>query len=314
MQTILGSGGAIGRELAIALKQYTSDIRLVARNPEKVNPTDILVAADLTQKEAVMDAVKGSEIVYVTIGFPYSYKEWREKWPTLITHVIFACQKYNAKLVFFDNVYMYDKDHLSPMTETTQVNPPSRKGEVRAALAYMVMDQVDEGKLTALIARSADFYGPDISSTSMLTETVIKPLSEGKKANWIGPLHYKHSFTYTPDAGKALAILGNTPDAFGQIWHLPTAGKAMTGKEWVEAVAAEMDVKPKCRATPKFLFQAFGVFQPIMKELAEMFYQYDREYIFDSHKFEGHFDLKPTSYKTGIAETVNAFVKNRSKQ
>ena len=311
MQTILGSGGSIGRELAKTLRQYTNEIKLVARNPEKVNPTDILFPADLTQKDAVLNAVKGSTIVYVTIGFPYSHKEWREKWPNFITHVIYACQKYEAKLVFFDNVYMYDKDYLSPMTETTRVNPPSKKGEVRSALAHMVMDQVDQGKLTALIARSADFYGPDIEGNSMLTETVLKPLSQEKKANWIGPLHYKHSFTYTPDAGKATAILGNTPDAYGQIWHLPTAGNPLTGKQWIEAIAAEMGVKAKYRPTPKFIFRAFGLVQPIMKELVEMFYQYDRDYIFDSQKFEEHFDFEPTPYHTGIKATVANFMENK---
>ena len=27
---------------------------------------------------------------------------------------------------------------------------------------------------------------------------------------------------YTPDAARAVALLGNTPDAFNQVWHLPT--------------------------------------------------------------------------------------------
>ncbi len=97
---------------------------------------------------------------------------------------------------------MYDKDHLDGMTEETPINPPSKKGQVRNKIANMIMEAVDKGDITALIARSADFYGPSIKNTSILTETVFNPLSNGKKANWMSSVDYKHSFTYTPDAGK----------------------------------------------------------------------------------------------------------------
>ena len=46
-QTILGSGGAIGIPLARELKKYTSEIRLVSRNPKKVNDTDELYPLDV---------------------------------------------------------------------------------------------------------------------------------------------------------------------------------------------------------------------------------------------------------------------------
>ena len=60
MQTILGSSGVIGTELAKSLTQYTDKIRLVSRNPKRVNPTDQLVIADLTIFNEVLSAVEGS--------------------------------------------------------------------------------------------------------------------------------------------------------------------------------------------------------------------------------------------------------------
>lgn len=42
MQTILGAGGAIGIDLAKELLAYTDKIRLVSRNPVKVNAGDEL--------------------------------------------------------------------------------------------------------------------------------------------------------------------------------------------------------------------------------------------------------------------------------
>ncbi len=304
MQTILGSGGAIGIELAKALIKFTTEIRLVGRNPKKVNETDELLSADLLNIEEVQKAIKGSSVVYVTVGFPYNLKVWEKSWPKFIFNVIHVCIEQKCKLVFFDNIYMYDSNHLGFMTEETPINPPSNKGRIRARISEMIMKKVHEGKLHALIARSADFYGPKIKNTSMLTETVFKPLSNGKKANWMASVNFKHSFTYTPDAGMATALLGNTANAYNQIWHLPTATNPFTGKEWIEAIAKEMGEKPKYQATPKFLVRILGLFIPIMNEMVEMMYQYDRDYVFDSSKFEKRFDFTPTSYLSGIKEIV----------
>lgn len=304
MQTILGSGGAIGTELAKALVSYDTHIRLVSRNPQKVNSSDELMKADLLIYDEVEKAVEGSEVVYLTAGLPYTAKYWKENWPKIMHNVIQACEKYDARLVFFDNVYMYDADHLGYMTEQTPVNPISEKGKVRATLNKMIMDEVKQNKLTALIARCADYYGPNIQKTSMLTEAVINPLAKGKKANWMGSIKYKHSFTFTPDAGKGTALLGNTPDAYNQVWHLPTAQNPLNGKQWIEALSNELGVKPRMQVAPKGLVRIIGLFMPFMKEMVEMMYQYDREYIFDSTKFEQRFHFKPTPYAEGIKQTI----------
>lgn len=157
-----------------------------------------------------------------------------------------------------------------------------------------------------MIARCADYYGPGEIETSMLWQTVIKPLKEGKKANWMGSPNFKHSFTYTPDAGKATALLGNTADSYNQVWHLPTAPDPLTGKEWIEAFASELGTKADYRRAPKPMVRLIGLFIAIMKEMVEMIYQYERDYVFDSSKFEKRFEVKPTPYAEGIKITVKA--------
>ena len=313
MQTILGSGGTIGKELAKSLKSFTNDIRLVSRNPQIVNISDQLFPADLTLMADVLKAVEGSEIVYLTAGFEYKAKVWKSIWPLVMQNVIDACKIHKSKLVFFDNVYMYDSRFVNNLTEETPVNPISEKGKVRAQIAKMILDEVDAGNLTALISRSADFYGPNIKKTSILTETVFNNLWNGKKANWLVSLNYKHSFTYTPDAGKATALLGNTSDAFNQIWHLPTAPNPLTGKEWIETIAKEMNVEPKVQVLPMFLLKILALFIPLMKELKEMAYQYDRDYVFNSSKFDNHFNFVPTPYIDGIKNIIQSEFSKREK-
>jgi nucleoside-diphosphate-sugar epimerase len=217
-------------------------------------------------------------------------------------NTIAACKKHKTKLVFFDNIYMYNPDKLNPMTEETEIKPVSKKGKVRAEIAQMVLDEIKAGTLAALIARAADFYGPGIKN-SVLNEVVFNNLKAGKKANWFCSVNKLHNFTFTPDAAKATALLGNTPSAFGQVWHLPTAAP-IAGKQWIEKIANELGVKPKTQIASKFIIQVMGLFNPIMKEFVEMLYQYDHDYNFDSSKFETIFKIKPTSIDEGIKQVI----------
>jgi len=303
MQTILGANGTIGSVLAKELTTYTDKIRLVSRNPRKVNESDELFPADLSYPAIVDEAVEGSDVVYIVVGFDYNLKVWEEKWPNLIRATIDACIKHNARLVFFDNVYMYDINAISHMTEESMINPPSRKGAVRKQIAQMIMDEVKAGKLMALIARSADFYGPG-NERSFVTEMVYKNFLKGMRANWFINPDKKHSFTYTPDAAKATAMLGNTEDAFNRVWHLPTDKNTLTGREFITLFAQEMNVANKVFVMPAWLIRVVGTFIPIMKEMPEMMYQFDRDYFFDSSKFEKKFNFKTTSYQEGVKLTV----------
>ena len=302
MQTILGSGGIIANHIAKTLPEYTNNIRLVSRNPKAVTGKEELVSADLTSADQVMSAVKGSEVVYLTAGLQYNIKIWHEQWPKLMKNVIDACKENSAKLVFFDNVYMYGKV-VGPMTEETPFNPCSRKGEVRAKTATMILDEVSKGSLIALIARAADFYGPE-TYTSFLNMMVFENMKKGKEAQLMISKNLKHSFTYTPDAGKATALLGNTPSAYNQTWHLPTDSNALTGQQIVEMAAKELNVKPKITVLPKLMIQLAGLFNPIIKESVEMLYQYDSEYIFDSGKFDKAFKFDKILYPEGIRNSV----------
>jgi nucleoside-diphosphate-sugar epimerase len=299
MQTILGANGTIGSILAKELRQYTDRIRLVSRNPKKVHEKDELFPAELSNDAMVDKAIEGAEVVYIVVGFDYNLKVWQDTWPKFMRAAINACIKHKAKLVFFDNVYMYDINAIPHMTEDSILKPPSKKGMVRKVIADMLLDEVKSGKLTALIARSADFYGPN-TNRSLLTELVYNNLKKGKRPKWPIDPDKKHTFTFTPDAAKATALLGNTADAFNQVWHLPTDKNALTGREIIKLFAKEMKVDPKVSVVPMWLFRILGLFNPIMKELAEMMYQFDRDYFFDSTKFNKRFNFKTTTYAEGV--------------
>jgi nucleoside-diphosphate-sugar epimerase len=302
-QTILGSGGAIGIPLAKELINYTDKIRLVSRNPIKVNQTDEVFPFDVNNLSQVDKAIAGSDVVYVCIGFEYNTKIWRKIWPPFMQEVINACKKHNTKLVFFDNIYMYAKSAIPYMTEDSTILPPSEKGIVRTILHEMIINEVEKNQLTALIARSADFYGPD-NRNSVLNTMVVDNLLKGKKAQAFGDIHKIHTYTYTPDAAKATAILGNTGDAYNQIWHVPTTKQKITTMEWIELIAKELNKEAKYQQVPTWLIHLLGIFVPIMREFPEMLYQYEQDYIFDSSKFEKRFGILATSPVEGVRKML----------
>lgn len=299
MQTILGSGGAIGIPLARELNYYTERIRLVSRNPKRVNETDELFPIDLNDITQIDKAIAGSEVVYVTIGFEYKLSVWQKIWPPFMHAVIEACKTHHAKLVFFDNVYMYSRSAIPFMTEDSPIQPASKKGEIRKQLHEMIMNEVENNNLTALIARSADFYGPD-AVNSVLSIMVAKNLLKGKKAQAFGDVNKIHTYTYTPDAAKATAILGNTKDAYNQVWHVPTTKELLTGRQWINLIASVLKVETKFQTIPGWMIHLLGLFIPAMKEFPEMLYQYDQDYIFDSSKFENRFGFEAITPKEGV--------------
>jgi nucleoside-diphosphate-sugar epimerase len=301
MQTILGAGGAIGTDLAKELYKYTKDIRLVSRKPKPINPSDDIFSADLTQSHQVAEAIKGSDVVYVVIGFEYKARVWKDIWPKFMDDVISACKQNSSKLVFFDNVYAYDPDYLMGMTEETPLRPVSKKGEVRKELIERIQTEIKAGQLTAMIVRAPDFLS---HHNSVMYETAIKNLKQGKSAMWFGDPDKIHNYIYPPDAAKATAFLGNKEEAFNQTWHLPTDKTPYTGRQWVEMIASLTDSKPRITTVKKYMLGLLGVVIPMMKELKEMNYQFERDYMFDSSKIEKEYGLKPTPAKEALEEVV----------
>lgn len=306
MQTILGAGGVIANNLVGALPKFTDQIRLVARNPKAVLGHEALFPADLTDPAQVRKAVAGSEIVYLTVGFPYSTKVWQTLWPPLMRSVIDACKAEGAKLVFFSNVYALGKV-AGKMTEETPMKPNSKKGTVRAEVEQMLLDAVSRGELQAMIVRGADFYGPH-TPLSFVNAMIFDNLAKGKTAQLLVSGTTRHSLTFTPDAGKATALLGNTPSAYNQIWNAPTHPDALNMNELVDIAAAAFGVPNKKTVLAKWMIRMAGWFNGIIGESVEMLYQNENDYLFDSSKFQKAFpDFPVTNYRDGIAQTVASY-------
>ncbi|WP_372483057.1 NAD-dependent epimerase/dehydratase family protein [Elizabethkingia anophelis] len=305
MQTILGANGQIGEELARELKRnFTSDIRIVSRRAQKVNDTDEIFSADLSVREKAIEAVKGSEIAYFTLGLPISSDLWEKQFPVILRNVIDACKVNGTKLVFFDNTYMYPQDDRI-LTENTAFDPVGRKGRVRRQMAEMVLKEIRSGELEAVICRAPEFYGP--AKTQSITNTLIfNNIKEGKTLKVPLSDKKKRSLIWTPDASRAIALIGNTPDAFGQTWHLPVDKSHPTYREFIRKASEIYGRDLKYSVVPRFVFSIGALFNKKMKELLELLPRYEHNNIFDDSKFRNRFpNFQVTSYQQGIGQIKN---------
>jgi nucleoside-diphosphate-sugar epimerase len=73
------------------------------------------------------------------------------------------------------------------------------------ATLIALIDSWKSGAFTGMVARAADFYGPD-TRNGMANILVMDPLSK-KKASWLVNDTVPHSYTYTPDAAQSVLKL-----------------------------------------------------------------------------------------------------------
>jgi nucleoside-diphosphate-sugar epimerase len=305
MITILGAGGAISNEVVSLLAARKLPFRLVGRSPVLKPGASEVVSADLSDRDQTEQAVAGSSVVFVLAGLKYDHKVWAQLWPRIMANTIEACKRANARLIFFDNVYMYGRV-AGAMTEDTPFNPSSKKGEIRARIASTLIKEWQSGSMTAMIARAADFYGPD-AKTGIPNAMVFEPMSKKQKAMCLVNDSLAHSYTYTPDAAEALMTLAEAESAWNQTWHLPTAPNPLTGKEFITQAAQAMGVAPKYRVLRPLMVRIFGWLNPVVGEVYEMLYQNDSPYLFDSSKYARAFGFAGTPYPEGIQATAASY-------
>jgi nucleoside-diphosphate-sugar epimerase len=299
MHTILGAGGTVANALTRELLLNNNEtIRLVSRKPIQSQGKNITwKKADLLNYAELIEAAKGSTVIYLTAGLIYDKTIWQQQWPVIMQNFINLGKETGARLIFFDNVYMYGLVN-GPMLETTPYNPRSVKGEVRAAIATKLMDESKAGNIKASIARAADFYGTE-TKNSFFDMMVLDKYAKKQSAQWIGDPKKLHNLSYIPDMGKGVYLLGQSLDSDNQIWHMPTAAP-LTGKQFIEMAAGVYGVEPKYMAVKKLMLQLYGLFNKPVQGSVEMYYQYVNDYNFNSDKFEKAFNFKPTEYKDGI--------------
>jgi nucleoside-diphosphate-sugar epimerase len=300
LQVVLGATGGVGQALVQALVAQGAQVRAVNRSGRANVPASVKVmAADLTSRESTRAACQGATVVYHCAGVPYD--QWATYLPVMLDNVIAAVSASEATLVYSDNTYMYAPTP-EPLTEDSRQAPVTRKGKLRKQLAETVLAAHAQGQIRATIGRAPDFYGPGVR-TSAVGEQFFTAVVEGRRVPWLGKLDVLHALVFVEDFARGLLALGTHEQAWGQVWHIPTA-QALTGRQYIALASEAAGVQAHALAVPGLLLRVLGLTNAVLRESVEMLYEFNEPYLIDGSKYIRVFDDRPTSHHEAMRRTV----------
>lgn len=300
--------GPVGRSVVehLMLQADQTDIWVAQRHRPDALPAGVsFVACDSQNLASVQAACAGASQIVLAIGFAYDRAIWVEQWPRAMAHVLQAAEETGARLVFVDNLYMYGPQRTA-LVETTPLTNHGAKPAVRAVITRQWMAAHQAGRVRVVALRAPDFYGPGVAQ-SHLGDLALGALAKGKPAMLIIDPDQKHDFAYVPDIARGVISLLHAPDEdFGQAWHIPCA-PIQTARTILALAEPHTGKPPKLTTLPMALLPLIGLFSPMMREMAEMHFQWDRPYEVDSRKFAARFWNDPTPFAEGVAATLKAY-------
>jgi len=299
--------GAIGLAVLDALRRRGETARLVNRSGSARVPDDVeVVGGDARDPAFTTEVARGADVVYQTLNPPYA--EWTAQFPPLQAGVLAAAEATGARLVSMENVYMYGRPGGRVLTEDCAYEAHTRKGQLRGRMARELLAAHEAGRVEVAIGRASDYFGPHGGAQSNLGDRVFPAALEGKTATVLGDPEQPHTYTYVPDIGEGLAILGEHPDAPGQVWHLPNDPDTRTTRQLVD-IAYRLAGQPRSRLRrlPPVLLRAMGLVNPTMRELVEMQYQFEEPFAVDSSKITNKLGVEATPVEEALAETLRSY-------
>jgi nucleoside-diphosphate-sugar epimerase len=308
LHVVFGTG-AVGMAVMDELVQRgPRRVRMINRSGRARVPHGVeVVGGDATDEAFTREASEGASVVYFALNPPYD--KWPELFPRLQAGVLEGAANAGAKLIAMENLYMYGPTGGRPITEDLPYAATTRKGTVRASMSKELMEAHKSGRVRVAIGRASDFFGPR-ALTSAAGEQVFGRAVDGKSAQVAGNPDQPHTYTYTPDIGKGLVILGEREEALGQAWHLPSP-ETVTTREFVEMIFEEVGKPARVQAAPKILLRALGLFNPGMRETIEMLYEFEEPFVLDDSRFKQEFGDHATLLREAIQRTVRWYREER---
>jgi nucleoside-diphosphate-sugar epimerase len=300
LHVVFGTG-QVGNALAAHLAGMGMAVRAVSRHrPPALAGVDWR-AADAAEPEAAADAAKGASVIYQCLNAPYN--QWPERFPPLQRGVLAAAERTGALLVSLENLYGYGTTLGRPMTEDLPLAATGVKGRARAQMTTELLAAAAAGRVQVVIGRASDFFGPGVTAGSTLGERVFGNALAGRRADFIGNPDLPHTYSYVPDIAAGLATLGTDARAVGEVWHLPGPATGTT-RALLNLVAAEIGHRVGVRSLPKLALRSLGLVNPVLRELAETYYQFSEPFILDTSKYQAAFGPAGTPLADAVATTL----------
>jgi nucleoside-diphosphate-sugar epimerase len=303
LNVILGAGVA-GTTLAELLIGRDEPVRLVSRSvkPGPIAPQHQHVA-DMRDPEQARAALAGAATVYACIN-PAQYHQWGRDLLPLWAGVLDAAAFAATPVVALDNLYAYGPSN-EPLREGAATNATDPKGRLRAELGRQLLALHESGRAPVAIVRASDFIGARVVD-SALGARVFPRILAGKSVSVLGDPDVLHSYSDIADVALALADVGSDPDAFGRVWHVPSA-VTNTTRSVLERAYSLAGTSGKVRRLPRAALRAVGMFNPAIRSLFDTIYQFEAPWVIDASDYTARFGRTGTPLDATLTATLDSF-------
>lgn len=300
---VVVGAGAIGSAVARQLAAKGQKVRVLTRSGS--GPEDELVerrVVDASDEEQLVAATSDATVIYNCANPPYN--KWSTDWPPIAANLLLAAERNVAVLVTANNLYGYGPVE-GVMTERTPLAGQYPKAQVRIQMWQDALKAHNAWRIRAAEVRASDYVGPQ--AQGHLGERAVPRLLLGKKIWVLGDPDQPHTWTYTEDVASMLIVAGSDSRAWGKAWHTPSnpprsQRQALTDMATIAGVSA-----PKVGSIPPTMMKMLGWFNPIVRELGDVKYQFDAPFVMGSAAATGTFGLMATPWDGVLRATLRSY-------
>ncbi len=302
-RSLVVGAGPIGTGVSRLLSDRGDEVVLVSRNGRDPDIPHVRAQAlDASDAARLIEATEGAVAVY-NCANP-AYHRWATDWPPIAAALLAAAERTGATLVTVNNLYAYGPPS-GPMRAGDPDVATTGKAGVRARMTADAMAAHAEGRLRAVEVRASDYIGP--GAEGHLGERVVPKLLAGKRCAVLGDPDALHSWTYTVDVARTMVACADDPAAHGRVWHAVTNPPRSQRAAIDELADAAGVPRVKVGAVPRFALRVAGLFNPTMRELPEVLYQFERPFVIDDTETRTLLGLEPTPWPEVLRANVAAF-------
>jgi len=308
LHVVFGTG-PVGQAVIRELRARNHRVRAVSRSGRTELGSDVeVLAGDAGDPAFARRACVDACVVYSALNPPYH--QWPQLFPRLQSGVLNGAASVGARLVAIENLYGYGPTGGRPLTEDLPLAATTRKGATRAAMTAQLLDADRRGIVQVAIGRASDFFGPGVF-TSNMGASVFESVLAGKAVRVMGNPDLPHTYSYIDDIGRGLATLGDDSRACGQVWHLPNP-ETLTTRQFIERIACNAGKSARVERTPRLVLRAVGLFNPTVRELVEMQYEFEEPFVVDDSKYVRTFGPGATPIDEALQHTLRWYSERRA--
>ncbi|MFC7404155.1 NAD-dependent epimerase/dehydratase family protein [Georgenia alba] len=303
LHVIVGAG-PVGSTLALQLADAGHDVRILTRSGRGPDhPRITRVRVDAADPASLTAQTRGATVLY-NCANPPSYTSWEEHWPPLAASILEAAEATGAVLAITGNLYGYGPVP-GPMTRDLPLAATDHKGRLRARMWADAVARHRAGAVRVAEVRAADYVGAIEPMNSMAVLYATQAV-RGRPVLTFGPPDVPHTFTYVPDVARTLAAVALDERSWGQAWHVPSP-PTRTVREVIGDIAAAAGARrPWMIRIPRPLLRLSYPVVPLMREIGDLLYQWDRPYVLDAAETTRTFGVEATPWDEVVAETAAA--------